>query len=217
MGIAGVILAAGESSRMGRDKALLPWPPVPHPSRKEREKDGAPTSAEATTGTILSCAIQALSQVCDMVMVVAGSNEKALESVAYGGGASLIRNPNPERGQFSSLQTGLHEVLNRGWDNAMFTLVDRPPPAAETLSTLANAFTGRGHGVWAVVPDYQGKHGHPILVGREMIEAFLRAPATSNAREVEHAHQARISYVTVEDPVVATNVDTPEEYARIGL
>ena len=216
MGIAGVILAAGASSRMGRDKALLPWPPEAHPSRKEREKDGAPASGVAP-GTILSSAIQALSEVCDMVIVVAGNNEQALEPVVYGGGAFLVRNPHPERGQFSSLQAGLHDVLNRGWDNAMVTLVDRPPASAGTLRKLVDAFSGKDHGVWAVVPEYQGKHGHPILIGREMIEAFLRAPATSTAREVEHANQLRISYVTVEDPLVATNVDTPEDYAKIGL
>jgi molybdenum cofactor cytidylyltransferase len=152
-----------------------------------------------------------------MVIVVAGSNEQALEPVVYGCGAFLVRNPHPERGQFSSLQAGLHDVLNRGWDSAMVTLVDRPPASAETLSKLVTVFGDRAHGVWAIVPEYQGKHGHPVLIGREMIEAFLRAPATSNAREVEHANQSRISYVTVEDPVVAANVDTPEDYAKIGL
>lgn len=195
-GLAGVILAAGESSRMGRDKALLPWPP-----------EGP--------GTILSSAIQALSAQCDLVIVVAGKNEANLRPVAYAAGAFLVQNPAPERGQFSSLQTGLHEVLNRGRDSAMVTLVDRPPPGAETLARLVDAFAGRDHGIWAVVPEYAGAHGHPILIGREMIEAFLRAPATANAREIEHAKQERISYVPVSDPLVIRNVDTPQDYASL--
>src|SRR5215813_9536176 len=100
MGIGGVILAAGESSRMGRDKALLPWP-----------KDaGTPGGG----GTILSSAIRSLSEYCDFVIVVGGKNEDVLRPVVYGCGAFLVRNPKPERGQFSSLETGLREVLNRG-------------------------------------------------------------------------------------------------------
>ena len=208
LGLGGVILAAGESTRMGRDKALLPWPPDVVPSK------GA---AGALSGTILSAAIRALSEFCDMVIVVAGNNEAALEPVAYGSGAFLVRNTNPERGQFSSLQTGLQEVLSRGRDSAMVTLVDRPPPSAETLNRLVGEFQNKAHSVWAVVPEYHGKHGHPILIGRELMEAFLRAPVTANAREIEHANQQRIVYVAVEDPAVAANVDTPEEYAKIGL
>jgi molybdenum cofactor cytidylyltransferase len=109
----------------------------------------------------------------------------------------------------------LQEVLSRGRDSAVVTLVDRPPPSAETLSQLTSAFADRDHKVWAVVPEYQGKHGHPILVGRELMEVFLRAPATANAREIEHANQQRIVYLAVEDPVVAANVDTPDEYAKL--
>src|SRR5215470_16647442 len=95
-GLGGVILAAGESSRMGRDKALLPWPKEPQNAVPVRP-----------TGTIVSTAIDALSTHCDMVIVVAGKNEPNLRSVVYGCGAFLVQNPAPERGQFSSLQTGL--------------------------------------------------------------------------------------------------------------
>ena len=67
-------------------------------------------------------------------------------------------------------------------------------------------------GKWAVVPECAGRHRHPIVVGREMIEAFLKAPTTSSAREVEHSLPDRILYLAVEDPLVAVNVDTPEDY-----
>ena len=65
------------------------------------------------------------------------------------------------------------------------------------------------------MPEYKGKHGHPIVAGREMLEAFLRAPVTSNARDVEHANAEHIEYVQVDDPLIAANINTPEEYAAI--
>jgi molybdenum cofactor cytidylyltransferase len=97
----------------------------------------------------------------------------------------------------------------------MITLVDRPPPAKQTLKQLVEKFVSRDYQTWAVVPEFEGKHGHPILAGRDMIEKFLRAPAASSAREIEHAHQAHISYVAVGDPRVTMNLDTPQDYASI--
>src|ERR1700722_12971521 len=161
---AGVILAAGDSSRMGRDKALLPWPP--------------PAAGQApSSDTFLSAAIRSLSAGTDFVVVVVGKNEAALAPVVYADGASLIVNPDTSRGQFSSLQVGLHEVLNRGRDAAMITLVDRPPVSAATIQMLRDAFEGAGQNVWSIVPEFSGKHGHPYLVGREMMEEFLPVPA----------------------------------------
>jgi len=50
-----------------------------------------------------------------------------------------------------------------------------------------------------------------------MMEAFLRVPATSSARDVEHAHQQHILYVPVDDPLIAVNVNTEEDYEKIRL
>jgi molybdenum cofactor cytidylyltransferase len=198
-----VILAAGESTRMGTDKALLPWPPA---------TPGSPPSGQ----TFLSSAIQALYPFSDKVIVVVGKNESNLAPVVYANGASLVRNPDPERGQFSSLQVGLREVLNDGRDAAMITLVDRPPARAATLQTLRSTFAEAANDLWAVVPEYNGKHGHPFLVAREMIEAFLRAPASASARDIEHQNLQHVSYVVVDDPLIALNVDTPQEYAALS-
>ena len=187
---------------MGRDKALLPWPPQ--------------SAATSSADTFLSAAIRLFTPYVDVILVVVGKNERELAPIVYARGASLVVNPDPARGQFSSLQTGLREVMNRGRDAAMITLVDRPPVSAETIQTLETEFEqALKRGMWAVVPEFQGKHGHPILAGREMIEAFLRAPATASAREIEHAHQDKIAYISVNDPLVAVNVDTPDEYAAL--
>jgi molybdenum cofactor cytidylyltransferase len=190
---AGVVLAAGASSRMGRDKALLPW----------------------QGGTFLSAAIRALQPVSDLVIVIAGANSAELAPIVNANAGFLIINPSPERGQFSSLQVGLQEVLNRGRDAAIVTLVDRPAPGMATIEQTKSEFLAAPDDIWAVVPEFLGRHGHPIVIGREMIGAFLGAPALSSAREVEHSLQSHIRYLPVTDPLVAANVDTPEDFEKL--
>ncbi len=193
---AGVILAAGDSSRMGRDKALLP-------SLRENH-------------TFLGAAIESLRPHVQMIFVVVGANADKLKTEIFSRGAFLVLNTQPERGQFSSLQCGLQEVLNRGRDAALVTHVDRPPAQPETIRALLDHFnhvTRRRK--WAVVPEFQGTHGHPIAIAREMIEVFLNAAVESTARNLEHEHQERMEYLPVEDPAVICNVNTPEEYERL--
>jgi molybdenum cofactor cytidylyltransferase len=192
---AGVILAAGDSTRMGQDKALLPW----------------------QGGTFLSAAIDALKPVTELVIVVGGKNTNSLLPTVYQKGAFITENHHTERGQFSSLKIGLQEVLNRGRDTAIVSLVDRPAPRLATVRAIKNYFLESVEaGVWAVVPEVNGKHGHPFVAGREMIERFLRATENATARDVEHAAQEHISYLKVNDPNVVLNVDTPEEFERLA-
>lgn len=191
---AGVILAAGASSRMGSDKALLQY----------------------AGRTFLAGAIQLLQGACDFVVVVTGNNTDLLRPVIYENSAYLVQNWQAELGQFSSLRLGLQAVLNRGRDAACVTLVDRPPAEAQTLATLKQRFLNTSpEATWAIVPQFDGKHGHPVIFGREMIEAFLRANPTSNARDIEHQHQNRIEYFSVNDPRVVLNINTPEEYSAL--
>src|SRR4051812_48289609 len=192
---AGVILAAGDSTRMGQDKALLPW----------------------QGGTFLSAAIDVLKPVAELVIVVGGKNTNSLLPTVYQNGVFITENHHPERGQFSSLQIGLQEVLNRGRDTAIVALVDRPAPQLTTVRAIKKHFLESVEGgAWAVVPEFEGKHGHPFIAGREMIERFLRAPQDSTARDVEHAAQQHISFLKVNDPLVVANVDTPEQYQELG-
>jgi CTP:molybdopterin cytidylyltransferase MocA len=190
---------------MGRDKALLPWPPV---------AEGAPA-----VNTFLGAMIDLLQAECDQVLVVAGQNADSLQLVVDAHNAFLVLNPKPERGQFSSIQIGLREVLNRGRDAAFLTPVDRPPVLPGTVQSLRTALLDAELDVWAVVPEVsrgaEKLHGHPILIGREMIEQFLRAPATAVARDIEHQHQAHVLYVPVADERVAANIDTPDQYERL--
>jgi molybdenum cofactor cytidylyltransferase len=193
----GVVLAAGASSRMGRDKALLPWP------------------AGSKTGTFLSGAVEALAATTERVIVVAGENEGSLRGIVYSRAGYLVVNPDPSRGQFSSLRVGAQAVLDSGNDGAVVMLVDRPPVKIQTIAALQLALTDASEeGIWAVIPEVRGEHGHPLVMGREMIEALLRAPVESTARDVLARHPERIRYIAVDDENAILNLNTPAEYER---
>jgi CTP:molybdopterin cytidylyltransferase MocA len=67
--------------------------------------------------------------------------------------------------------------------------------------------------LWAVVPEHEGTHGHPLLANRNLIDAFLKAPITGNAREVLHANASRIVYVPVPESLAKAGLNTMEDYA----
>jgi molybdenum cofactor cytidylyltransferase len=195
--LCGLILAAGASSRMGTDKALLPWPP--------NTEDGT---------TLLSAHIAALRRHTQAVVVVAGRNAERLEPLIAACGAEMVVNPEPERGQFSSLQIGLRAVVNRGFANAMITPVDCPPLSASSLERLCAEFErALRQGLWAVTPEHRGRHGHPLLAGTALIEAMLGASLSSNAREVKRTHAQRFVSVPVPEKLESAGMNTPAEYA----
>jgi molybdenum cofactor cytidylyltransferase len=201
-GLCGLILAGGESSRMGTDKALLPWPP------------SQPGANATSRHTLLSAAILALDPHARDVVVVAGSNADSISTIVGACGAYMVHNPDPSRGQFSSLQIGLRAALDHGCDSAMITPVDCPPLASSSLALLCESFhSALARDRWAVAPENNGKHGHPLLVGRELIGEFIDAPVSSNAREILHAHADRVEYIPVPDDLSRAGMNTPEEYA----
>jgi len=200
--LAGLVLAAGDSTRMGTDKAMLPWPPPPQ----------GPT--DPPRHTLLSAALLAFDPFTRLNIVVAGRNADAIAAMVGACGANLVRNPAPEKGQFSSLQIGLRDLLDHGCNAAIITPVDCPPLSPSSLARLRYAFLGAlTADFWAVAPEHDGKHGHPLLVSRDLIDAFLNAPITGNAREVLHAHASRVVYVPVPESLAKAGLNTPQEYA----
>ena len=203
--LAGLVLAAGDSTRMGTDKAMLPWPP-PQPGVTDPPRH-----------TLLSAALLAFEPLTHINVVVAGRNADAIATMVGSCGAYLVRNPAPENGQFSSLQIGLRELLDRGCNAAIITPVDCPPLSPVSLERLHHAFLGATTAdFWAVAPEHGGRHGHPLLTNRDLIDAFLKAPVTSNAREVLHENVSRVVYVPVPESLAKAGLNTPQDYAAVA-
>ncbi len=198
--VPGVILAAGASSRMGRPKALLPT---------------------ATPGeTFLSRLVATLvaGGLDDLVLVVgrlSGQDEAELARIIDGlpPVVRAVENPDPSRGQLSSLQAGLAVVDHPGVRGMLVTLIDVPLVAAGTVRALLEAYEATGAPV--VRPARQGRHGHPVIFDRALFDALRQADPTGGARAVVRAHADRAVEVAVDDEGAFVDVDTPADYARV--
>jgi molybdenum cofactor cytidylyltransferase len=190
-----IILAAGASSRMGTPKALLDY-------RGE---------------TFLDRLIRVLGAVTDPVIVVLGYHAEEIRSSARGD-AKFVINPAPERGQLSSLKTGLAALPPDAGDFA-FIPMDCPAVGEETVARLAQAFLGRDSATLLVIPRIKNHHeyqrGHPVFASRAIAEELLALPANGQARDVIHRHVPRTQYVDVDDRGILTDVDDPAAYRHL--
>jgi CTP:molybdopterin cytidylyltransferase MocA len=182
---AGIILAAGESRRMGRPKALLEY-------RGE---------------TFVDRLVRALSGFCDPVIVVTGAHDREIR-----GGmretARLVWNPQYALGQLTSLQAGLRAVPD---DRAriLLTLVDHPLVQASTVARLLESAAP------FAVATYQGKRGHPIVFDGSFRPEFLALDASGSARDIRERHAAQVAYIEADDPGIVADIDDPQAYERI--
>jgi len=186
-GTAGLILAAGESRRMGRPKALL------------RYRDE----------TFLDTLVALFARDCSPVIVVLGAAADQIAAAARRP-AVFVRNENYTRGQTSSMQCGLRAVPP-SVAGVLFTLVDHPAVSAATVGRLLEpAGTARLR-----VPRYRGLKGHPIWFSSGLIAEFLALPEGGAARDVVRAHAAATAFLDVDDPGVTADIDNPGDYARL--
>ncbi|MBI4873547.1 MAG: nucleotidyltransferase family protein [Acidobacteria bacterium] len=188
MKIAGVILAAGQSRRMGRPKALLDW----------------------RGDTVLGRMTGLLGAVCEPLIVVLGYHAEDVGAAA--GRAIRVLNPNPEQGMLSSLQCGLRAVPGEA-DAVFFTPVDYPGIQPHTVEALAAAL--RASPAPLALPVCGGRRGHPVAIRRALIEEILALPAGAQPREAIHRHLDQAVLVEVADPGILEDIDDPESYARL--
>lgn len=187
----GLILAAGESRRMGSPKPLLQY-------RGE---------------TFLDRLIGVFAQHCSPVIVVLGAAAGQVRA-AVARDAAFVVNPGYLRGQLSSMQCGL-QAVPADREGVLFTLVDHPAVAVETVDALVTAASGDAQAPLLRVPRFQGRRGHPIWFSRQLIPEFLALPDTAGARDVVRAHAAETGILDVDDPGILADIDDPEAYRRL--
>lgn len=206
MSTAGLILAAGESRRMGSPKALL----------------------EFRGETFLSRLVRLMASRCAPVTVVLGAAAEQIRG-SVPAGCFTVWNPDYRTGQTGSLQCGLRAVPG-GVDGVLFTLVDHPAVAPETMDALlwgrhpglserrgAPAAPGQaGRPIPLLrVPRYQARRGHPIWFSTALIAEFLALPPTGAARDVVRAHAAETEFLDLDDPGIVADIDDPAAYRAL--
>jgi molybdenum cofactor cytidylyltransferase len=195
---AGLILAAGESRRMGSPKALLRY----------REE------------TFLDTLIGRFRSRCPEVIVVLGAGAGAIRAGAVRP-ARFVVNLNWSAGMTTSLQCGLRAVPAEA-AGVLFTLVDHPAVLPATVDALlsparsASAPFRATPGIPLIrVPRYEGRRGHPIWFSRELIAELLALPETAAARDVVRRHAAETEFLDTDDPGILADIDDAEAYRKL--
>jgi molybdenum cofactor cytidylyltransferase len=191
--IAGIVLAAGRSRRMGEPKAFL----------------------TVRGRTFLETAVRALREGgCDPVVVVGPPPDRPpgdrIAAEAARLGALPAVNPDRDSEQIDSLRAGLRCIGAVAVDGIVVAPVDVPGVAPELVGRLVAAF--RATGAPVVVPARGGRHGHPVLFARAVFDELLAPELPEGARSVVHAHSGEL--VEVEVDALPQDVDTPAAYRR---
>jgi molybdenum cofactor cytidylyltransferase len=190
--IAAVVLSAGESSRMGRPKALLPI-------------DGE-TFIEKIVGALQKTSV-------GKIVVVLGHDAVEMKLRMEHLPVEILVNPDYKLGQLSSLQVATRLLEKDGDCEAMLVhLVDHPYIDAKLTETMIEQF--RATGKLIVVPRHNGKRGHPVIFSRKLFGELLSAPMDQGAKAVVNAHREETLEIDTKDAGITLDIDTPELYKQ---
>lgn len=192
----GVILAAGDSTRMGFPKALLETP--------------SGRSFVASIADTLAAA-----GITDIIVVTGRDHDRIADALAHERKAvrpRIVRNPDPSRGQLSSLLIGLDAVAAEA-PAAVVTLVDVPLVTAETIRLVISEWQRTRAPL--VRPALNERHGHPVVFDRRLFHELRNAPLDVGAKAVVRAHADEIVNVPVTDAGCLLDVDTPLDYEAL--
>jgi molybdenum cofactor cytidylyltransferase len=195
--IEGILLAAGESRRMGYPKPLL--------------KIGGRTFLDYLSAAMLE-------SVSRLVIVLGAYSERVRRElpreILDDPRIVVVENPDYARGQLSSLKTGLARVRPDA-AAVMVHLVDHPAVRAATFSRLVAEYGRSAKPI--VVARFGDRRGHPVIFDRAVFGELMDTPLDQGARAVVNADPSRVDYLESDDPGITMDLDTPEDLERARL
>jgi molybdenum cofactor cytidylyltransferase len=189
--VAGLILAAGRSKRMGRPKMTLAW--------------GETTIIGHVAHTLLHSGVSP-------VIAVTGGMRQGVEEALRDMAVSTVFNSNFETGgMISSVQVGL-QALDKNVTAVLITLGDQPQIQTAVVCALIDEYDKSG--AWLIVPSYQMHRGHPWLIGRELWQEIMTLKPSQTMRDFLEQKASEIYYLPVDMACVVQDIDTPEQYEQ---
>ena len=189
-----IVLAAGESRRMGQPKPLL------------RFRDR--TFLEQVATVLQNSRV-------DGIIVVLGAQAKQVVEAVDLADVDMVVNKDYRSGQLSSLIAGLKQVP-RKTEAILLCLVDHPFITVDVVNRIVNEF--RATHAPIVAPTVNGKRGHPTLFSRSMFEELMAAPEAQGARHVVYTNEDKVHEVVISDNTVLAGINTRDDYrSRFGI
>ncbi len=189
--IAGLVLAAGESRRMGQPKLLLPF--------------GQATVIE----TIFS---QIKASKLEQTLVVVSPQDRIITELAKNFSLSVVINPHPEKGMLSSIICGLDHLPLEA-EAVVIILGDQPTISSSVIDLLMVSYRVKMKGI--VVPVYQGKRGHPVLIDLKYRQAIIQLNPEIGLKGLLRENAEDVLEIPVGDVGVLLDIDTPEDYLQL--
>ena len=187
--IAGIILAAGASSRFGEPKQVLDWK--------------GETFVKAVAKTALNSGLSP-------VIVVTGANAEQVESAVADINVGVVRNTNWNSGQGSSIKAGL-DILPPECGGVIFLLADQPQVDTSIIQALKEKHAEGLHPI--VAPMVLDRRANPVLFDRVTFPDLMEIEGDTGGRAIFHKH--RVEYLPWHDDSLLLDVDTPENYQRL--
>jgi molybdenum cofactor cytidylyltransferase len=183
-----IILAAGESKRMGEAKQLMPL--------------GKSTLLEQAIDNLLNSSV-------DETIVVLGHKAEEITRKIANKPVKVVINPDYQQGMSTSIVAGLIMVDPRS-RAVMLALGDQPLVASHTINQLIEAFNKNRKGI--AVPTYQGRRGHPIIFDIKYKSDLFKLKGDIGGREIIQNHPKDVFMVAVDSESVVSDIDTKDDY-----